>query len=115
MFFQEGFEHGFWPMEIGSFPFFYRLTEINQAMFRCQIKKSERAGDAQASAASYATTIALIDQQQVGVKGFRQRDSGGFTFIKPRYPGQASRVVDFEPRGWCGDPSSYWKGRMRGE
>ena len=108
MFFQEDSEHGFRPMEISFLQFFYRLTEINEPLFRCQIKKSERAGDAQASATSYATTIPFIHQQQVGVKGFRQSDSGGFSFIKPRYPGQASGVVDFEPRGWRGDPALYW-------
>jgi hypothetical protein len=60
------------------------LTRIRmpRTQGRRKVKKTKRAADAQASAASYARTVALIYQQQVGVKGFCQSDGSGFSVIE---------------------------------
>ena len=76
-------------------------------MFRRQVKKTKRAGDAQAPATSYARTVALIHQQQVRVKGFRQSDGGDFSDIEAGHQWQAGRVMDLKSRGWSGDPALH--------
>ena len=70
------------PVEVGAFQLLDCLTKIKQPAFGRQVKKAKRAGDTKPSAMSYSTTVALIHQQQVGMKGPSQSDSGGFSFIK---------------------------------
>ncbi|SPF49044.1 hypothetical protein SBA4_4000004 [Candidatus Sulfopaludibacter sp. SbA4] len=47
------------------------------------------------------------------MKGFRQRDSGGFSFIQTGHVRQAGGVVDFKPCGRSGDPAPNWQRRKR--
>jgi hypothetical protein len=57
--------------EIRSFQLFDRLTEINQAALRVKIEQSKRASNPKAFSLGYANTVPLINQQEVGVEGFR--------------------------------------------
>src|ERR1700722_424433 len=111
VFFQKSFKQRFRPVESRVFQFFDRLGKINQPKFRRNIKHAERAGDAQAFSFRHANPIPLIHEQQVGMEGFRERDSGGFSGIEAGYQGQADGVMDFKPGGGRGDPMFY---RQRG-
>jgi hypothetical protein len=61
----------------------------------------------------HAKPIPFVDQQQVSVKGFRQRDSSGFSFIEAGHLRQPSGVVDLKPCGRSGDPALNWQRRER--
>ena len=113
MFLQQSFEHRFRSSESGAFQFVDCHREIEQAAFSGKIEDAERTGNAKASPSSHADPIPFVDQQQVSVKGFRQRDSSGFSFIKAGNPRQASGVMDLQPRGRTGDPVSNRQRRER--
>ena len=42
------------------------------------------------------------------MKGLRQSNSGGLSFIEAGHTGQDGGVVDLEPCGWGGNPAPHW-------
>ena len=74
MFEEKGIEQSGRPSERCALERVDRQREIDQTTLRREIEQSERAGDAQTSVPGHAKAIPLIDQQQVGVGGFRQGD-----------------------------------------
>ena len=82
-----------------------RLNEINQAAFGGKIEKAQRASGAESLLQGNAMPVPFIDQQNIRAKRFRQRDSGGFSFIEAGHLRKTCRVMDFKPRGRRSNPT----------
>lgn len=107
MFEEKRFQQSPWPSERRAFEQPDRLREIHQTTIRRQIEQSKSARDAQTSLLGHAKAIPLINQQEVGMEGFRQGDRCGFAFIQARDSRQKCGVVDLKPRGRLGDPETH--------
>lgn len=104
MLLQEVIEQGLRTPEACKLQLADRFREINQAATRRKIEQSKRSGDAQPSILGDTKAIPLVDQQQIGVEYFRQRDSGGFSIIQAGHLGQVGCVVNLKPLGRDCDP-----------
>jgi len=105
MFGEKGFQQGFRPAKAGLFQFANGFGEIDQAALGCDVEQSQSAGDPEAFSLGYSKTLALIDQQYVGMERFRQRESGCLSVIETGFQRKSCPFMYLKPLGRIGDPT----------
>lgn len=68
----------------GTFELANCTGEINHAALGGKIEQAECTGNAKPLLSGGAYTRTIVDQQQVGMHGCRQRDSCGFALVNAR-------------------------------
>jgi hypothetical protein len=86
-FFQHAIEQRYRASESCAFEPFYGSNKIYQAFLRGHVEQAQRSSDTESMVSGNCNSLALVDQHDIGVKEFSQRDSGGFSLIQAGHLG----------------------------